>query len=270
MLIDLFNAANEQISSVGATVGQTPQMYNNAIFTLMRNISDNVVLPIASLVITGILCYELITTITEKNNMHDVDTFIFFKYLFKACVAVFLLSNVFTIVNGVFELSAVLVQGVVAQFGITAGELGGYDYSLLQAMYANEDGQFSIGALFLMFLTGLIVRLIMFAVNIIVFIILIGRFMEMYVYCSVAPIPFATFANREWGSIGTNYIKNIVALTFQAFFIMVLVSIYGIMVATIDFTDVLGSLAMAACFAICLCMMLFKTSAISKSIFTAN
>jgi len=166
-------------------------------------------------------------------------------------------------------VSAVLVQGVVTQFGATQGELGGYDYSLLQAMYDNEGGQFSIGALFLMFLTGLIVRLIMFAVNIIVFIILIGRFMEMYIYCSIAPVPFATFANKEWGSIGTNYIKNIVALTFQAFFIMVLVSIYGIMVSTIDFNDVLGSLAMAACFAICLCMMLFKTSAISKSIFNA-
>jgi hypothetical protein len=208
--------------------------------------------------------------VTEKNNMADIDTFMFFKYLFKACVAVFLLSNVFVIVNGVFDISAVLVQGVVTQFGATQNELGGYDYSLLQAMYDNVDGQFSIGALFLMFLTGLIVRLIMFAVNIIVFIILIGRFMEMYVYCSIAPIPFATFANREWGAIGTNYIKNIVALTFQAFFIMVLVAIYGIMVSAVDFTDVLGSLAMSACFAICLCMMLFKTSAISKSIFTAH
>jgi hypothetical protein len=146
----------------------------------------------------------------------------FFKYLFKACIAVFLLSNVFVIVNGIFDVSAVLVQGVVTQFGATANELGGYDYSLLQAMYENADGQFSIGALFLMFLTGLIVRLIMFAVNIIVFIILIGRFMEMYIYCSIAPIPFATFANKEWGAIGTNYVKNIVALTFQAFFIMVL------------------------------------------------
>jgi hypothetical protein len=270
MLIDLFDAANAQITAVGTTVGQSPQQYNNAIFTLMENISNNVILPIAALIITGILCYELITMVTEKNNMADIDTFMFFKYLFKACIAVFLLSNVFVIVNGVFDISAVLVQGVVTQFGATQNELGGYDYSLLQAMYDNVDGQFSIGALFLMFLTGLIVRLIMFAVNIIVFIILIGRFMEMYVYCSIAPIPFATFANREWGAIGTNYIKNIVALTFQAFFIMVLVAIYGIMVSAVDFTDVLGSLAMSACFAICLCMMLFKTSAISKSIFTAH
>jgi hypothetical protein len=194
----------------------------------------------------------------------------FFKYLFKACCAVFLLSNTFTIVNGIFEVSNVLVQGVVTQFGVTQGELGGYDHTLYQAMVSNADGQFSIGALFLMFITGLLVRLIMFAVNIIVFIILIGRFMEMYIYASIAPIPFATFANKEWGQIGTNYIKNIVALTFQAFFIMVLVSIYGIMVSAIDFSDVLGSLAMSACFAICLCMMLFKTSSISKSIFGAH
>jgi hypothetical protein len=194
----------------------------------------------------------------------------FFKYLFKACVAVLLLANVFTIVNGIFDLSGVMVQGVVTQFGATQGKLGGYDYSLLQTMYDNTDGQFNIGALFLMFITGLLVRIIMFAVNIIVFIILVGGFMEMYIYCSIAPIPFATFANKEWGSIGTNYIKNIIALTFQAFFIMVLVSIYGIMVSTIDYTDVLGSLAMSACFAICLCMMLFKTSAISKSIFQAH
>jgi len=270
MLVDLFDSANDQINSVGATVGQSPQAYNNNIFTLMQNISDNVVLPIAALIITGILCYELITMVTEKNNMHDIDSFMFFKYLFKACVAVFILSNTFVIINGVFDLSAVLVQGVVTQFGVTANTLGGYDNSLLQAMYANEGNQFNTGALFLMFLTGLIVRLIMFAVNIIVFIILIGRFMEMYIYCSIAPIPFATFANKEWGSIGTNYIKNIVALTFQAFFIIVLVSIYGILVSTVDYTDVLGSLGMAACYSICLCMMLFKTSAISKSIFTAH
>ena len=270
MLIDLFDSANEQINSVGLTVGQSPEGYNNAIFTLMRNISDNVVLPIASLVITGILCYELITMITEKNNMHDIDTFIFFKYLFKACIAVFLLSNVFVVVNGVFDLSSVLVQGVINQFGITQNTLGGYDYSLLQAMYDNTDGQFTIGALFLMFITGLLVRLIMFAVNIIIFIILIGRFMEMYIYCSIAPVPFATFANKEWGSIGTNFVKNIVALAFQAFFIMVLVSIYGILVSTVDYTDVLGSLALAACYSICLCMMLFKTSSISRSVFGAH
>ena len=270
MLIDLFHSANEQINNVGDMVGQSPQAYNNNIFTLMQNISDNVILPIASLVITGILCYELITMVTEKNNMADVDTSMFFKYIFKACIAVFLLSNTFVIVNGVFDLSAVLVAGVVEQFGVTADTLGGYDHSLLQAMYNNEGGQFSIGALFLMFLTGLIVRLIMFAVNIIVFVILIGRFMEMYLYCSVAPIPFATFANKEWGNIGTNFIKNIIAITFQAFFIMVLVSIYGILVSTVDYTDVLGSLALAACYSICLCMMLFKTSSISKAIFTAH
>ena len=270
MLVDLFDSANEQINSVGEVVGQSPQAYNNNIFTLMQNISDNVILPIAALVITGILCYELITMVTEKNNMHDIDTFMFFKYLFKACVAVFILSNTFVIINGIFDLSAVLVAGVVEQFGITADTLGGYDHTLLQAMYNNEGGQFSIGALFLMFLTGLIVRLIMFAVNIIIFIILIGRFLEMYIYCSIAPIPFATFANKEWSSIGTNYVKNIVALTFQAFFIMVLVSIYGILVSTVDYNDVLGSLAMAACYSICLCMMLFKTSAISKSIFNAH
>lgn len=270
MLVDLYDAANAQIGSVGDSVGQTPQAYNNAIFTMMENISNTVMLPIGALVITGILCYELITTVTEKNNMHDVDTFLFFKYLFKACIAVLLLSNTFTIVNGIFDLSGVLVDGVVTTFYDTQGELGGYDGTLLAAMRSNEDGQFGIGSLFLMFITALIVRLIMFAVEIIVFIVLVGRFMEMYIYTSIAPIPFATFANKEWGSIGTNYIKNIVALTFQAFFIMVLVSIYGIMVSTIDFTNVLGSLAMSACFAICLCMMLFKTSAISKSIFNAH
>ena len=270
MLLDLFDSANAQINSVGNMVGQSPRAYNINIFTLMQNISDNVMLPIAALVITGILCYELITMITEKNNMHDIDTFMFFRYLFKACVAVFILSNTFVIVNGVFDLSNVLVQGVVAQFGVTQDTLGGYENSLLQTMYDNVGGQFNMGALFLMFLTGLIVRLIMFAVNIIVFIILIGRFMEMYIYCSIAPIPFATFSNKEWGSIGTNFIKNIVALTFQAFFIIVLVSIYGILVSTVDYTDVLGSLAMAACYSICLCMMLFKTSAISKAIFNAH
>jgi len=270
MLIDLYVSSNEQINNVGLVVGLSPQAHNNAIFTLMRNISDNVVLPIASLVITGILCYELITLVTEKNNMAELDSFLFFKYLFKACIAVFLLSNTFAIVNGVFELSGVLVQGVITQFGITQNTLGGYDMSLLQAMYDNVDGQFSIGALVLMLMTGLTVRLIMFAVTIIVFIVIIGRFMEMYVYCSVAPIPFATFANKEWGNIGMNYVKNIVALTFQAFFIMVMVSIYGILVSTIDYNNVLGSLSLAACYSICLCMMLFKTSAISKSIFTAN
>lgn len=92
-LSTMFGDVNERVGSIAGEVGQTPQGWNASIFSMIRTLSENVIVPIAGLVITYVLCYELITMITDKNNMHDVDTFMFFKWFFKSWVAVYLVTH---------------------------------------------------------------------------------------------------------------------------------------------------------------------------------
>ena len=96
-LSTMFTDVNQKTGEIAAQVGQTPQGWNGSIFGLIRNLSDSVIMPIAGMIITFVLCYELITMLTEKNSMHEIDTWMFFKYFFKMWVAVYLVSNTFNI-----------------------------------------------------------------------------------------------------------------------------------------------------------------------------
>ncbi len=267
IFIGIFDDANAATGSIAAEVGQTPSQWNSSVFTMIQNLSNNVIIPIAGIIITFVLCYELITAITEKNNMHDIDTFLFFKYIFKACVAVFLLSHTFEITLAIFDVG----QWVVNQ---SAASITNDTYVDVISMWNKFRGNLDSmgnGDLLVLILEAAVVSLAVKAIAILVTVVLTTRMIEIYLYCSVAPIPFATMANREWGNTGTNYVRSMIALAFQGFFIMVIVGIYSALVKDLTTaTDLHAVVMKLGVYSVVLCLSLFKTSSISKSIFNAH
>ena len=267
MFIGIFDDANAATGDIASQVGLTPSQWNGSIFTMIQNLSKNVVIPIAGLIITFVLCYELITMITEKNNMHDIDTFIVFKYVFKACVAVMLLSHTFEITMAIFDVG----QWLVNQAAISITNDTYVDVTSIYIQFRDSLDAMGTGELIALMLEAAVVSLAVKAIAILVSVVLINRMIEIYLYCSVAPIPFATMTNREWGNIGTNYIRSLLSLAFQGLFIMVIVGIYSALVKDILIVSDLHSMLMRiGMYSIVLCLTLFKTSSISKSIFNAH
>lgn len=267
IFIGIFDDANAATGEIAAEVGLTPSGWNASIFNMIQNLSNNVIIPIAGIIITFVLCYELITTITEKNNMHDVDTFIFFKYVFKACVAVFLLAHTFEITIAIFDVG----QWVVNQAAGSITNDTFVDVTSVYIQFRDSLDALGTGELIALMLEVAVVSLAVKAIAILVSVVLINRMIEIYLYCSIAPIPFATMTNREWGNIGTNYIRSLLSLAFQGLFIMVIVGIYSALVKDILIVTNLHLMLMRiAMYSIVLCLTLFKTSSISKSIFNAH
>ena len=254
MFIGIFDDANAATGDIASQVGLTPSQWNGSIFTMIQNLSKNVVIPIAGLIITFVLCYELITMITEKNNMHDIDTFIFFKYVFKACVAVMLLSHTFEITMAIFDVG----QWLVNQAAISITNDTYVDVTSIYIQFRDSLDAMGTGELIALMLEAAVVSLAVKAIAILVSVVLINRIIEIYLYCSVAPIPFATMTNREWGNIGTNYIRSLLSLAFQGLFIMVIVGIYSALVKDILIVSDLHSMLMRiGMYSIVLCLTLF-------------
>lgn len=261
----IFDGVNEQVQDIATQVGQTPEGWNSGVFALIRTLSETVIIPIAGIILTFVLCYELISMIIEKNNMHDFDTFQIYKWILKTFVAVFILTNTFNIVMGIFELA----QHVVSQ---SAGVIGGsLDMNLALTDLETQLADMGIGELLGLYLESAVLSLAMKAISLCVFIIIYGRMLEIYMTCSIAPIPFSTMVNREWGNIGNSYLKSLFALAFQGFLIMVCVAIYAILLQTIT-TDSNIHSAIWGCagYTVLLCFTLFKTGSLSKSIFGSH
>lgn len=266
-LSTMFNDVNEKVATIAADVGQTPQGWNASIFSLIQNISQTVILPIAGLIIAFVLCYELITMITEKNNMHDIDTFMFFKYFLKAGVAIYIVTHTFDITMAVFDVAQRVVSGAAGVIG------GNTNIDVTAALSSMQDGlnDMEIPELLLLVMETSLVSLCMKIMSVLITVILYGRMIEIYLYCSVSPIPFATMTNREWGQIGSNYLKSLFALGFQGFLIMICVGIYAVLVNTLTVADNLHSAIFSiAAYTVILCFSLFKTGALAKSIFHAH
>ncbi|MDL2252782.1 hypothetical protein LJC49_01745 [Ruminococcaceae bacterium OttesenSCG-928-I18] len=263
----IFESVNEQVGEVASQVGQTPQGWNSGVFSMIQTLSETVVLPIAGMILTFVLCYELITMIIEKNNMADFDTFNIFKWIFKTFVAVYILSNTFTIVMGIFELAQNVVNGSA---GIISSSLD------VNAADVVSDLQGQLEAMGVFELLGLwlethIISLCMSALSICIFIIVFGRMIEIYLTVSVAPIPLSTMVNREWGTMGNNYLKALFALGFQGFLIMICIAIYSVLIQGIGAADsVHGAIWGVAGYTVLLCFTLFKTGGLSKSLFGAH
>lgn len=266
-LTTLFDDVNSKVGTIATEVGQTPQGWNSSIFQMIRTLSDNVILPIAGLIITFVLCYELITAITEKNNMHDVDTFIFFKYVFKAAIAVYLLSHTFDITMAVFDVA----QTVVTQAGGIITNETSIDIATTIAAMETEMEAMSIGGLVQLALETLIISLSLKIMSILITVILYGRMIEIYLTVSISPIPFATMTNREWGNIGTNYFRTLFSLGFQGFFMIVCVAIYAVLVNNMIIAENIHSaLFSIAAYTVILCISLLKTGSLSRSLFGAH
>ena len=216
-LSTMFGDVNEKVGTIAAEVGRTPQAWNANVFSMIRALSENVIVPIAGLVITYVLCYELISMVTEKNNMHDIDTFMFFKWVFKAFVAVYLVTHTFDITMAVFDMAQHVVSGASGVIG------GSTNIDVAAALGSMQDGleAMEIPELLLLVMETSLVSLCMKIMSVLITVILYGRMIEIYLYCSVSPIPFATMTNREWGQIGNNYLKALFAIGFQGFLIMV-------------------------------------------------
>ena len=266
-LSGLFDQVNEAVGDVAADVGKTPQDWNAGVFSMIRSLSDNVIVPIAGIILTFVLCYELISMITEKNNMHDFDTFNIFKWIFKVFVATYLVTHTFDITMAVFELS----QNVVHQSaGVITGNTS-IQFDTVMGSLAEQLETMGNGELFGLLVETVLIRITAPILSICVMLVLVGRMVEIYIYCSVGAIPFATMTNREWGQMGNNYLRGLVALGLQGFFIMVCIAVYSVLVSNIgSAANIHGAIWSCAGYTLLLCFSLFKTSSISRSIFNAH
>lgn len=264
----MFTDVNDKVGTIAGEVSKTPSSWNSGIFSMVQTLSENVIVPIAGMIISFVLVYELITMVIDKNNMHDFDTSLFFRFLFKACIAVSLLSKTFDIVMAVFDVgSHVVTQAAASISGSTSLDV----QATLTSMFNSQIDSMGIGELIGLGMETMIISLCMKIMSVLITVILYGRMIEIYLYVSVAPIPVATVTNREWGTVGTNYLKGLIALAFQGFFIMVCVAIYAVLVASVAVASNLHSaLWSVAAYTVILCFSLFKTGSLSKSIFNAH
>lgn len=264
----MFTDVNEKVGTIAGEVSRTPSAWNSSIFQMIRTLSETVIVPIAGMIISFVLIYELITMVMDKNNMHDFDTSLFFRFLLKAGIAVSLLSKTFDVVMAIFDVGSHVVMQAA---GFISGSTNLDVQATLASMLENQIDQMEIGELMGLGIETMLLSLGMKMMAVFITVILYGRMIEIYLYISIAPIPAATVANREWGSVGTNYVKGLVALAFQGFFIMVCVAIYAVLVSSITIASNLHQAVWSvAAYTILLCYSLFKTGSLSKSIFHAT
>lgn len=264
----MFTDVNTKVGTIAGEVGKTPSTWNAGIFSMIENLSDTVMVPIAGMIISAILCYELITMVMDRNNMHEMGSEFFFRYLVKACIAVLLVSYTSDITMAIFDVGNHIVTSAAA---VITGSTTIDVTTTLQTMFNNQLSTMGIGELIGLGIETMIVSLCMKIISLLITVMLYGRMIEIYLYVSVAPVPFATLSNREWGSIGSNYIKGVCALAFQGFFIMVCVAIYAVLVSGIAVaTNLHTALWSVAAYTVVLCFSLFKTGSLSKSIFNAH
>lgn len=266
-LTGMFDTLNTKVGEIAGEVGMTPAAWNSSIFNKIRNLSETVIVPIAGIILTFVMCYELIQLIIEKNNLHDFDTWIFFKWIFKTFVAVLLVTNTWNIVMGVFDITQSVVNDSA---GVIISDTSIDIATVITDIEAKLDAM-SVGGLLGLWFQSLFVGLTMKALSICIMLVVYGRMIEIYLVTSIAPIPVATMVNREWGGMGQNYLKSLLALGFQAFLILVCVGIYAVLIQTIAATDdISGAIWSCMGYTVLLCFTLFKTGSLAKSVFSAH
>ena len=266
-LSGLFDSVNTRVGEITTQVGLTPQAWNGSIFNMVRNLSNTVILPIAGVILTIVMTLELIQMLTERNNLNDVDTWMFFKWIFKSACAVLIVSNTWNIVMGVFDLT----QGVVNSVsGVIVGSTS-IDFAAIVTDLETQLEAMELGPLLGLWVQSFFVGITMWALSICIFIITFGRMIEIYLVTSVAPIPMAAMLGKEWGGMGQSYLRSLFALGFQAFLIMVCVAIYAVLIQHIGTGgDVSRAIWTCMGYTVLLCFTLFKTGSLSKSVFAAH
>ena len=262
----LFDTVNTRVGEISVQVGTTPAAWNAGVFSLIRQLSETVILPIAGMVLTFVATYELIQMLLEKNNMHEFDVANIYKWVFKTTCAILILSNTFNIVVAVFDVS----QSVIASAaGIVTGATNITPDMLADLEMTLE--MMELGPLLGLFLQSFLIKFTMLALNIFIFVIVYGRMIEIYLLTSLAPIPVATLSNRELGAMGQNYLRSLFALGFQGFLIMICVGIYAVLIQNLSFSDnIISSIWGVLGYTILLAFTLFKTGSLAKSVFAAH
>ena len=266
-LSGMFDSVNQQVADISVQVGQTPQGWNSSIFNMIQNLSETIIIPIAGAILAFVMTLELIQLIVEKNNLHDVDTWMFFKWVFKSAAAILIVTNTWNIVMGVFDAA----QSVVAQAAGIIGSDASIDISTVMADMETRLMEMELGPLFGLWVQSLFIGITMWALYICIFIVIYGRMIEIYLVTSVAPIPMAAMMGKEWGGMGQNYLRSLFALGFQAFLIIVCVAIYAVLVQGIATeNDIIMAIWTCVGYTVLLCFTLFKTGSLSKAVFQAH
>ena len=261
MLVDI----NDKVGTVAGEVGKTPSYWNSEVFAFIKSINTNVVLPIAAIILTAILCIELIQVVMRKNSMQDTDTFEFFKYIIKMWIAVWLVAHAFEFSMAVFDVAQSMIGKAAGVVGTSANITPGNFDAMVDALKTE-----SLGTLIGIALETGLVKFSLMILSVLITVILYGRMIEIYIYCSVAAIPFSTMGNKEWGSIGTNYIKSLFALGLQGLFILIFFGIYAVLVKTVNFTDIHTSILQVLAYGLILGVMMMKSGSIAKAILNSH
>ena len=266
-LSGMFDNVNQQVGEIAGQVGLTPAAWNAGVFSMIRSLSESVIIPIAGVILAFVMTYELIQMVIDRNNLHDIDTWIFFKWIFKTFVAVLLVTHTFDIVMGIFDMAQSVVNSASGVISADAS----VDLATTVADLQTRLSAMELGPLFGLWFQSLFIGFTMQALSICIFLVIYGRMIEIYLVTSVGPIPMATMVNREWGGMGQNYLRSLLALAFQAFLIMVCVGIYAVLVQNIAMeTDIIKAVWTTLGYTVLLCFTLFKTGSLAKSIFNAH
>lgn len=264
-LESMFLDINDKVGAVATDVGKTPMGWNGDVFAFIKSINDSVIIPIAGLIITAVLCIELINMVMQKNNMHDTDTFEFFKYIIKMWIAVWLVSHAFEFSMAVFDVAQHMVNKAAGVINTSATVSGDQIVAMMDTLKEKGLGELDM----ILFETSLI-KVAIQVISVVIMLVVYGRMFEIYVYSSVSAIPFATMGNKEWGQIGTNYIKGLFALGLQGLFLMVCLGIYAVLVKTIKITDIHTSTMTILGYAVLLGLMMLKSGTLAKSVLNAH
>ena len=258
----MFDSVNSEVGSISSNVAMTPSAFSPTVFNLIRNISQNVILPIAGMILTFVACYELIQLVISYNNLANFETWFIFKWILKTAIAVELITHVFDFTMAVFDVT----QHVVSSAGGIIGASTAIDASALAGMRPVLEAM-DIMELIGLFFQISIVTVVTKLLSALIFVIIHVRLIEIYLYVSMAPIPFATFGNKEQGTMGMHFVKSLFALGFQGFLIIICVAIYAALIQSVAFSaDIVGSLWTVLGYTMLLAFSLFKTSAVSKAI----
>lgn len=266
-LSGMFDQVNRQVADISVQVGQTPQGWNGSIFSMIQNLSNSIIVPIAGMILAMVMTIELIQMITDRNNLHDVDTWMIFKWVFKSAAAILIVTNTWNIVMGVFDMA----QSVVARSAGIISSDASIDITSVMTDMESRLMEMDLGPLFGLWFQSLFIGMTMCGLYICIFIVIYGRMIEIYLVTSVAPIPMAAMMGKEWGGMGQNYLRSLFALGFQAFLIIVCVAIYAVLVQNIATeSDIIMAVWTCVGYTVLLCFTLFKTGSLAKSVFQAH
>ena len=265
-LSGLFDDVNTQVGNIAQQVGTKPSSFEPRVFAMIEALSRNVVLPIAGVILTFIACYELIEMITQHNNMAQFEPALLMKWIFKTAISVWMISNTFDIIMAVFDVTQ---QVVANSSGIISGNTRVNDIGL--SMLQSSMMQMDVGPLFGLFLQSFFIGITMRILSIVIFVIVYGRMIEIYMMVSLAPVPMATWGNHEQSLVGQNYLRSLFALGFQGFLILICVAIYAVLLQNVAISgDAINSIWGIVGYTVLLCFTLFKTGSVARSILGAH